>query len=43
MKTWLYLYLKAENKKIITKYLIKFDKEIDGYFPSVCKTDFVYI
>ena len=28
---------------LVTKYLMKFDKEIDGYFPSLCKDGFAYI
>ena len=35
-----------KNKKfteLVTKYLMKFEKEIDGYFPSLGNDGFLYI
>ena len=29
--------------ELVTKYLMKFDKKIDGYFPSLGKDGFAYI
>ena len=28
--------------ELVTKYLMKLDKEIDGYFPSLGKDEFAY-
>ena len=37
-------HYEAKNfTELVTKYLVKFEKEIDGYFPSLRKNGFAYI